>query len=369
MRRTVSALCVLLAACVAAPVTPRPLTRPHSCRAVLPMRGALPVEFLVPDRWSDDRPRLDRWCAAVGRAIAFSAAGSRRGPPAFDSLLVVSWNNGVGQGDLQGFIGWIRAQLRHRGWGPDQFVLLTQEVFSNRTRAPAYPPLWTESPRAIGGTAKGHAASEVVRVARRERLSLFYAPSMRNGERMPARGPEDRGNAILTPLRLEELQAVELPFEAQRRVAQTAMLRGRTTSGSRWCLRIVNAHLDNRAGRWGKLGYVNPWGRERQLSGLLEVLDPNIPTVLAGDLNTMLFQRSSPALRRLEARFPRSTIEGPRLITSGRWPLGVHLDHMAFDLPTGWHGELPMRIDDDWGSDHYPIMGWIGIPSRGGCQI
>ena len=79
-------------------------------------------------------------------------------------------------------------------------------------------------------------------MAQRLGLNVYYVPSMRNG------GPtsdEDRGNAILSSLPLTDLRAIELPFERQRRVAVSATIAGRTTSGTPWQVRLVSAHLDN----------------------------------------------------------------------------------------------------------------------------
>ena len=42
-------------------------------------------------------------------------------------------------------------------------------------------------------------------------------------------------------------------------------------------------------------------------------------------------------------------------------PIGVHLDHLFFSLPEGCRAAVS-RMNDRWGSDHYPMLGSIAAP-------
>jgi hypothetical protein len=79
-----------------------------------------------------------------------------------------------------------------------------------------------------------------------EGFAVLYAPSMRNGEgdaRDEHGAAEDRGNAIVSTLPLEDPRVIELPLERQRRVAAAATVAGQSVR-SRWQLEIVDVHLD-----------------------------------------------------------------------------------------------------------------------------
>jgi hypothetical protein len=36
----------------------------------------------------------------------------------------------------------------------------------------------------------------------------------------------------------------------------------------------------------------------------------------------------------------------------------VRVDHLFFRLPDGWRAEAGV-MDDGWGSDHRPVLGWV----------
>src|SRR5690606_23359321 len=188
------------------------------------------------------------------------------------------WNIHVGGGDLVRLVADLRAGRLTGGQEVRHFVLLLQEVHRADPFLPSAPPGSTVPARVEEAPPSGP-RRDVVETARRLGLALVYVPSMRNGER------EDRGNAILSTLPLHDLRAIELPYEAQRRVAVAATLGGLTGGGAPWRLQVASAHLDTRStgGRaWATVGM----GRRRQALALADALRGDLPTLVAGDLNT-----------------------------------------------------------------------------------
>jgi endonuclease/exonuclease/phosphatase family metal-dependent hydrolase len=310
-------------------------------------------------RWSRDLAAaevLGRWCAAVGRAMVRPARAespdARRGEAArVDSLAVVSWNVHVGAGDVVRFAEDLRGGRLTGGQPVHHFVLLLQEVHRAGEAVPDPVPAGGTAPPGVYKEPLSGSRLDVEEVADRLSLSAYYVPSMRNGTRR-----EDRGNAILSTLPLEEPEAVELPFEAQRRVAAVATVRSQTSWGVPWRLRVSSVHLDvwSRSGIRASLGR----GRLRQATALVRTLDHQAPTALGGDFNTWsLREEVLPYLRR---HFPQSPPPvGNRTHTTGR-----RLDHLFFRIPECWSARY-RRIDDRYGSDHYPLLGWVSV---GGCS-
>jgi endonuclease/exonuclease/phosphatase family metal-dependent hydrolase len=295
-----------------------------------------------------DDDRLARWCAEVGPPLVRGTAASEA---PLDSILVVSWNIYGGGGDLVHFVADLRAGSLTAGRPVEHFLLLLQEAFrSDSTLAP--PADRSAVPRGVQRTPPSGERRDVGEVAEALGLALFYAPSMRNGP-----DPEDRGNAILSTFPLSNPEAVELPFEAQRRVALAATITGATSSGQPWRLRFVNAHLDTRTSGRGLLASTGA-GRLRQARGLLAAISPVGPTVLAGDLNTWSLRFMEGTLPFLRSHFPETpTVEtGPTFRT--RWGFTRRLDHVFFSLPVGWRGTYE-RWPDPYGSDHFPLVGWV----------
>ena len=106
-------------------------------------------------------------------------------------------------------------------------------------------------------------------------LAVFYAPSMRNGEHDGI--AEDRGNAIVSTLSLEEPRLIELPLERQRRVVLIATTSGRTGKGQSWHLGLVDVHLDTTLA----LFHGGPFeARRRQAAAVIEALNasPSLET-------------------------------------------------------------------------------------------
>lgn len=251
---------------------------------------------------------------------------------------------------------------------------------------------WAER---IADSPPGEARTDVVAFAKEEGLSLVYVPSMRNGagsveggaaeDEAPVR--EDRGNAVLANVPLVYPLAVELPFERQRRVAVAAEAR---LGGER--VAFCSVHLDNRAPwrrAWRSLGQA----RGRQMAGLLRALatlglipsrledgprpfgaqpfgapwgDAQAPAafVLGGDLNTWTRGTREDAYKRARRRFPEPAAPDPR--PTHRFEIGGMLrrsDHLLFALPPGWRGDC-RRLDDTFGSDHYPLVGVLRFATR-----
>jgi endonuclease/exonuclease/phosphatase family metal-dependent hydrolase len=185
---------------------------------------------------------------------------------------------------------------------------------------------------------------------------------MRNGTTAVA---EDRGTAILSTMPLADLQAIELPFERQRRVALAATVGGATPSGEAWRLRLAAVHMDTSLA-FTRGGPVV--ARRRQAEALVEALGldaaPNltgsagIPTVLGGDFNTWLGPKES-ALDVLRRAFP----ETPRAGNASTWrgPLGAHaaLDHVF--VRGQFRSVTTRRLPGRFGSDHYPLLTVVGF--------
>src|SRR6476661_1956567 len=235
-----------------------------------------------------DRASLDRWCAGVGPVVTVSAADSisANSPAnslAANSLVVLTWNTHVGGSDIAGMVRDLREGRFTNGTPVEHFVLLLQEAH----RASADVPFGVDADAPRPQHPMSHAGRrvDIVETARELGLELFYVPSMANG-RPEAGLPEDRGNAILSTLPLHDLAAIELPFEAQRRVVAAATVSGTTAEGAPWSLRLVNVHLDNKS-RPSRLLQSFGGARTRQARALVQALgNDSSATVVGGDMNT-----------------------------------------------------------------------------------
>jgi len=304
---------------------------------------------------ADERSALDAWCWAVGPGVVSQAATSAGA--SIDQLAVVVWNAHVGNGDLDRLLSDLRSGVI-TGQPVRDFVVLLQEVHRGGADVPRQVPGWAASAGRHGGEHPYRV--DVVSLARREGLSVVYAPSMRNGSPRDGRPPEDRGNAIVSTLPLAEPSFVELPFERQRRVAVLASVAGRTSSGETWRLRFASIHLDNRA-RLGRIHRSFGAARERQAESVVEVLAGTGPAVVGGDLNTWEATRDAAAVKALRMEFPlperppeEGTLELPWVLPA------LRLDHLFFRLPDGWEANYRV-LENDYGSDHQPLLGWVRI--------
>jgi endonuclease/exonuclease/phosphatase family metal-dependent hydrolase len=186
---------------------------------------------------------------------------------------------------------------------------------------------------------------DIVTIARRLQLAAFYAPSMRNGE--PGVTTEDRGNAMLSTAPLDDLTAIELPLERQRRVALQATVAVARPGGGVMPLRVVCAHFTNMV--MHHLWVLSESGRLRQARALGKVLPADGPLIVAGDFNAWFGYRDA-AFKEL-ARLAPPAAADDRRPTFG--PL--RLDHVLARLPQGWRASVK-RADSRYGSDHYPLI-------------
>lgn len=324
-----------------------------SCRQLLPPADQPPAWITPADL--NGRFRLSRWCETVG-PVYFKPRPDAVFDKPIDRLAIISWNIHEGGGDVDELVRRLRRGEFTAGEPIDQFVLLLQEVTRRDSAVPRRIPRGYPAPRRIGSRS-GSRAGDVPHFAD-DRFAVLYAPSMRNGKHdEESEDAEDRGNAIVSTLPLQEARLIELPLERQRRVAAAAIVAGHNGSGTQWRLDLVNVHLDTALA----LFHGGPFAaRRRQVGALLESLrssmDPsqgNTATVVAGDFNTWLGDREG-AVHILRAAFP----DTPAADRAPTWagPLGLHatLDHIFIRgrvSPTA-----VTRLSSRFGSDHYPLL-------------
>jgi endonuclease/exonuclease/phosphatase family metal-dependent hydrolase len=321
-----------------------------SCRQIVAPAGDRSPSAV---RWHEQesarsRPTLDAWCRGVGPIVFQSQpANGLNGltpVPAIGPIAVVSWNVNVGAGNLAAFIVDLRAGEWSEGRPVEHFVLLLQEALRTGDTVPPRGPSQAGARRLLRSPPR----VDIVSFARELGLSLLYVPSMRNGLDADA-PPEDRGNAVLSTLPLRAPGALELPFARQRRVAALAMLSG---LGDGEPLGLASVHLDpfvgaNRLWVFGAAG-----ARGRQARAIAAVLPPSGPVVVGGDFNTWL-GTGEPALREMA----RITAQ-PAQAREGTYATGAVLDYLFFRTPPSW-GATYERAGHTYGSDHYPLIGWI----------
>jgi endonuclease/exonuclease/phosphatase family metal-dependent hydrolase len=229
-------------------------------------------------------------------------------PSSSPLLSVLTWNTHGGRGDVKRLIADLEAGV-FTGAPPREYVLLLQE-FPNLDHG------------VVG--------------SRTHALTMFASP---------VRGAT--GNAIIATLPLENPRTIDLPRERQPRAAVVATLR---VSGQE--LFVVSTHLENRLG-WLR-GLFGDRARGRQADALIDAL-PEGHGIVGGDINTMLGP-DEPAWRVLLQRFP-DTPDRPDPTFRDR----LVLDHLFFDLPDGWSVNRRV-IEDQYGSDHHPVIGDIFRP-------
>jgi endonuclease/exonuclease/phosphatase family metal-dependent hydrolase len=310
-----------------------------------------------PVRWSrpvDDRDarHLDAWCAAVGPLLFRPAPASQSAfaAGATNEVLIASWNVHVGGADIDRFVADLRAGRFSSGHPPAQFVLLLQEAVRG-SGVPMAMPAGAAAADAIASDAAID-RNDVERLADRLGLSVFYAPSMRDGRtERGAHHAADRGNAILSTLPLSDAVAIELPGERQRRVAITARV-PIDVDGRRTDVSVGVAHLDTLGGPHSLWLFGAARARARQATALANAL-PAGPTVLGADLNSWMGS-GEPAVRTLVDLFPSTPHDRHEPTIGG----GLVLDYVLFRLPSGWRA-YTTRASERYGSDHYPIVGSI----------
>jgi endonuclease/exonuclease/phosphatase family metal-dependent hydrolase len=354
---------LIVAACGAA-VADDGNRAPADAPALLPCRQILtPSGDLSPSgvQWHEhegasSRPTLDAWCRGVGPVVYQSQPANGPDEPvpvrATDAIAVVSWNVNVGAGNLSAFVADLRAGKWSDGNQPEHFVLLLQEVLRTGETVPPRDPSQAGARRLLRRPPR----VDIVGFAREFGLSLLYVPSMRNG--LDASAPsEDRGNAILSTLPLLVPGALELPFVRQRRVAAFAMLDG---PGDRDSLGVASVHLDPFVGANRLWVFGAARARGRQARAIAAALRPQAPFVVGGDFNTWL-GADEPALREM-TQFSGQAAQARQ----GTYKSGAVLDYLFFRTSVSEHPPYE-RADDLYGSDHYPLVGWISLGHAPGC--
>jgi endonuclease/exonuclease/phosphatase family metal-dependent hydrolase len=270
----------------------------------------------------------------------------------------------VGGSDLNTFIQDLRSGKLTSGEPIHEFVLLLQEVFRAGPPVPVSISPDVRTGSYIRFTPPSGERVDIVKTARQNRLSLFYVPLMRNGRPEESDIPEDRGNAILSTIPLSSFIAVQLPHERQRRLAIGANLSGETTAGSSWTIRVVSVHLENRA-RWSQVLHSFGRARLRQVKALVEAYSGMTPTIVGGDFNTWADEWNEPAIRYMEQFFDRpATFSSLGTVKRGFLYPERMVDYLFFRIPEGWTGGY-QRVDDLYGSDHYPLLGRVQIGDMG----
>lgn len=319
-----------------------------SCRNIDPS-NAPSVQWSSPTD-HDVSVRLSRWCATVG-PVYFIATPRVVDVSPIDRVAIVSWNIHEGRGRVDELIHRLRLGEFTAGEPVVHFVLLLQEAMRRGHGIPSTIPQGYPAPRRIEGPPESHDVD--LRRLADSGLAVLYVPSMRNGER----AVEDRGNAIVSTLPLNDPTLVELPVERQRRVAIVSSVRGIDRAGQRWHLGLVDVHLDTALA----LLDGGPFeARRRQVAALLDMLRPlgalNGPdrrAVIAGDFNTWKGS-GEPAITLLRREYD----DGADAIEAPTWtgPLGLHatLDRIFV------RGAAPrspvLRLPGRFGSDHYPLL-------------
>jgi endonuclease/exonuclease/phosphatase family metal-dependent hydrolase len=302
-----------------------------------------------------DRSELDEWCRGAGAPVVASAG--RPSAPVV-AIAVVTWNVHLGAGRLDAFVTDLRSGAL-TGQPAPHFVLLLQEVRRRGGGVPARLVGEARAGRFMGDRDKD---ADIVAVARRLGLHLVYVPSVRNGGFGEA--AEDRGNAILASLPLAEPTGIELPLLSQRRVAVAATVPLLDGMGTARGLRVASAHFDYGASRTRPLAPFGA-GRALQAAALAHALEGDGDVVVGGDFNTWLPDRLEGALARLRTEFPDfpGGTTAPTFYTGGLLP--QRLDHL-FMRSVDLRASAPVRIDDRYGSDHFPVMSWLRFASDPG---
>lgn len=298
-----------------------------------------------------------RWCATVGEPVF--RPDPVPGFPAWTQgrqLEAYTWNVNAGGGDLFAFLQ-AEAGLDCSDPSaavasePGPLVLLVQEAWRRSDRMPVVESD-RDVPRTVNPDRGPDGGADIVGVAERCGLALFYVASARNGPDSGDRPREDKGNAILASVPLTSPIAIDLPFEAGRKVAVAATVQA--PGGER--VRVVSAHFDVASTLTRTLMSGNQT-RARQADGLIEGLRRaeddgplNAVTLVGGDFNSWSARET--ALKRMRAAFP----ESPEWDGEATWrPLRLPVDHVFFRRGPFDNVSLReySRLEDDYGSDHY----------------
>jgi endonuclease/exonuclease/phosphatase family metal-dependent hydrolase len=293
---------------------------------------------------------LARWATAVGPPLIVVRDGATRSTSSAGALTLATWNVAVGEGDVAAFVADLRRDHPER-----PIVLLLQEAYRDDPDVPSQLRDGAVCAGHLGNDHGGH-GQDIGDIAAASGLNVYYVPSMRNGS--PGDSSEDRGNAILSSLPLDDLGAIELPFERQRRVAAAATVSGQSPTGVPWHMRLVSAHLDNMVGA-RRLWFVGGTSaRARQARALVDYVRDNEIAVVGGDFNTW-FGFAEPAFQQTAHAFPDTEVTDTRATFRHL----LRLDHLFFRLPAGWAATFE-RGRSQYGSDHWPLVATISLEAE-----
>ncbi|WP_455369433.1 endonuclease/exonuclease/phosphatase family protein [[Eubacterium] cellulosolvens] len=304
-----------------------------------------------------DHSKLLSWCQAVGSPV-FSKPTETEKNLVIDKLTLVSWNVHVGSGDLEQFINDLQKGYLTDGKKVEHFVMLLQEAYRQDSSVPVNIPSNAKAGNNIHVKTPRGSRVDIITIARKHGLGLFYVPSMRNGRQENTNVPEDRGNAILSTIPLSNLIAVELPLERQRRTTIAANIKVITKTNISWKIQLINVHLENRtSGLMFFRGFSI--ARLNQIIALLKILPEEKIAVMAGDFNTWFRESREPIIKYVENFFKKlEIIKGdiPK-IPRKRYPLFPDrlVDYQFFRIPEKWKTEK-YYVNDYYGSDHYPFI-------------
>jgi len=298
-------------------------------------------------------PLLAAWRRNVGPPVALDLAPAvDRAPAAID---VLCWNLAIGAARLGEVLDLVReARTPGPDGAPVPIVVLAQEAYREGSVVPAERA--ADDHHAHGGRLSRGRRLDIVSLAVERRLSLRYAPSMRNGA-----SRSDRGNAVLADRAISDARAFSLPLLRQRRVAVAVRLAAVPR------LTLVSGHLENRTRLSLGLRAAAGLGLHRavQAQALADGLAHYDGDVLLGaDLNTVLGRRD-PAFRRLlDAGFREPERDGAWSHTF-HGPVRLPLDHVLLRSGDGpVCGARVARMDESpedrrrriHGSDHHPLL-------------
>jgi endonuclease/exonuclease/phosphatase family metal-dependent hydrolase len=294
-------------------------------------------------------PSIVSYRQTVGPPVTYAPMSVPQNRDSSNRLIVVDWNVHVGNGDVPALVDKISVGEKAAGHARPEFVLLLEESVRQSSAIPAATGF-----KVPGRIARRDIDPDIAALARKMGWWMYYAPSMRNGDGLGTLA-EDRGNAILSSLPLQSVEAVELPFAAQRRVALVATV---TDARSQPRLRVAVTHFDTRASM--SRGWIlgGPSARNDQAKELIRSLKKfqrdGLPLVVGGDLNSYMGSQSV---------IGTMSEIGAHMDCGSRpthvW--GMTLDHMFTHVPSAWAHECH-RADSAFGSDHYPLVLSMNVP-------
>ena len=266
----------------------------------------------------------------------------------------MTWNAHLAEGRLPDLVRALRAGDLTGGQPANHFAVLIQEAYRRGAEVPTFPD---NARTAFGIVPRDPYGADALATAESLGLALWYVPSMRNGREMR----EDRGSAIVSTEPLLDLRALELPLARQRRVTVGAAVEVRTRRGTER-LALLSAHLEPVSSPESLWLFRNP--RPGQVRSILELLakpafakaNAGAGIVVGGDFNTI---RSGDAESAYALVRQWSTSLGSE--DRRRTHLMGRLDYLFFRLADGWVAQT-RRLDQRFGSDHYPVVGRFMAP-------